>query len=402
MKQVYKGRRISTGSAMPAEPRDETVSALVETVAWAYNCQVRAANLPPRITVRNLLFPVRQSYIVGRVPREKELARRGVLEGPVMGVCCRVETSFHDHPDGHSEGGTVERWKEILDLAREVGVMLLLAQERSREAKQEIKAGEGKWWTTTRRWGGGPGGLMGNDLPTERQIREDGPSTPGEHEIPEEAVKQDPANQTTKTSEPAEASCVATATAAAGVTTSTTTARPKRKASLSPGDTDHQSESTQHKKGGKATQADRWKKLRPGPGVWDRKMKYMKIGAPPPQTSPPPGSQPPSANEAGKHMGAEETKARVGEDEVFLVSAINHHVALLSMRVSSRYLRWLAGEDDEEEESEHAAKQGQEQGQGQGLQLKRTRWFDLFDEADRVEFVEGLWQVMGWLMREKK
>ncbi|KAI9653046.1 MAG: hypothetical protein M1831_006253 [Alyxoria varia] len=49
----------------------------------------------------------------------------------------------------------------VLDLAREVAALLLLAQERQREGKKRVVPGEDKWYTTKRRWGGGPGGEFG-------------------------------------------------------------------------------------------------------------------------------------------------------------------------------------------------------------------------------------------------
>ena len=47
---------------------------------------------------------------------------------------------------------------EMLDLMREVAAMLLLGQERAREGKSPTIPGQGKWYTTVPRWGGGPGG----------------------------------------------------------------------------------------------------------------------------------------------------------------------------------------------------------------------------------------------------
>lgn len=48
-----------------------------------------------------------------------------------------------------------------MDLLRETGLMAMLAQKRAREGKEEVPPGAGKWWTTTPRWGGGPGGECG-------------------------------------------------------------------------------------------------------------------------------------------------------------------------------------------------------------------------------------------------
>lgn len=396
-KQVYKGRRISTGSAMPSAHRDETVSGLIQAVVWAFNCQVRTPNLPPRLSLGNLLFPVWQSFIVGRVPREKELGRRGVLEGPVLGACCRVETNFHDDRkesgkagDGRRGRRTIdvdEKWKEILDLAREVGVMLLLAQERAREGKEEVKPGQGKWWTDTPRWGGGTGGLMENEALTERPLDEEKMmSMLPENPTPDEPMAEPSPKPTDSatTSGPEHAQHPSTLS--------------KRKANAdipigTPG-----SGSAQHQKRSQRTKAEKWNTLRPGPGIWDPKMRYTRIGKPSPSHRP---SNPhaPSATAAG---GAEAEEEETKEDEIFTVTSINHHVALLNLRVSERYLAWLAGaaEEGEGESAPDPAEQGR-LAKKQGLILKRTRWFDLFHEGDRVEFVEGLWRVVGWLMRDR-
>ena len=74
-----------------------------------------------------------------------------------MGLQSRSETSFR--PQGEAMG---TGQAEALDLLREVAALLLLAQERAREGKSEKKPGEGKWYTSTPRWGGGAGGEVGN------------------------------------------------------------------------------------------------------------------------------------------------------------------------------------------------------------------------------------------------
>tara|TARA_R110002003_G_scaffold53_4_gene4656 strand:+ start:5598 stop:6107 length:510 start_codon:yes stop_codon:yes gene_type:complete len=76
------------------------------------------------------------------------------MEGPVLGMQCRSDVNFGATGNLHSES--------VLDTVRELGGLLLLAQERAREGKTEKRGGDGKWWTTKERWGGGPGGEVGD------------------------------------------------------------------------------------------------------------------------------------------------------------------------------------------------------------------------------------------------
>jgi hypothetical protein len=121
-------------------------------------------------------------------------------------------------------------------------------------------------------------------------------------------------------------------------------------------------------------------------------------------------------------------------DEIYQISSVNHHVAIMKMRVSRRYLRWLEtgdvegeGEDngkdgrserrlrsEGEEEGgggmraphlhgdnpakEHALKEGNE---ADVLSIQRSPWFDMFDVDARKEFLVGLWRVMCWLCRDE-
>ena len=51
----------------------------------------------------------------------------------------------------------------MIDLLQELLSMLVVAQERCREGKADIVPGNGKWYTTVPRWGGGLGGDIGNE-----------------------------------------------------------------------------------------------------------------------------------------------------------------------------------------------------------------------------------------------
>lgn len=73
-----------------------------------------------------------------------------------------------------------------------------------------------------------------------------------------------------------------------------------------------------------------------------------------------------------------------------MLSSINHHVSFLCLRVHPEYLRWLAT---------GALPTSLTDPQWYVLDLKRTRWFDLFDQGDRVEVLDGLWGLFGYIMR---
>ncbi|WEW57903.1 hypothetical protein PRK78_003370 [Emydomyces testavorans] len=232
-KMTYKGRRIGTGKNMPESIREETIRGFMEMIAWSFGCQISIPTIPPRLFVKGLLFPVRQNFIISRVPQDRQIARKGVLEGPVLFSQCRSDIEFHDPNDGSQS-----RYPEICDLLRETAAMLLFAQERSREGATETKPGDGKWWATEPRWGGSP--------------RDD---PPGDQETNKSKLKDKG-----KTSGPeAEAS------------------DGKR--------SKHDRRFLSHRRGGssqsrKRSMSDQWKVVQPGPSLWDRKMRYMQIGKP--------------------------------------------------------------------------------------------------------------------------
>lgn len=235
-KTVYTGRRIGNGSEMPEEMREETIRGFVEMAAWPFGCQTTVPSLPPRLAVRNLLFPVRQTLLAARAPKDRQLARKGILEGPMLLVQCRPETSFREAGQdvGYGTG-------EVCDLFREIGAMLLMAQERAREGSTEVKPGEGKWWTTKPRWGGAPNaGVTGDASNSDEKPAEDD----SENKAAAEAGN---AKKRSKHDHPFTF---------------------RRTSSGSSG----------HPR--KMSNAEKWKLLQPGPSLWDKKMIYMQIGKP--------------------------------------------------------------------------------------------------------------------------
>ncbi len=155
-KKTYTGRRVGTGRDMPRKYREDTVFAFVETLTWAFRCRLDQPHSQQRLELQGTMIPILYAASVFRVPEDVREARRGVAEGPMIGVFCREQTSFRGLDEAEGEGK-----QEILDLLRETGLMLTLAQKRAREGKEEEVPGKGKWWANAPRWGGGPGGELG-------------------------------------------------------------------------------------------------------------------------------------------------------------------------------------------------------------------------------------------------
>lgn len=213
----YTGRRIGSGPQMPEDIREEAVRAFVEMAAWPFGCQVNVPMLPPRLTVKKLLFPIRLSFEAARSPKDRALARRGVLEGPILVGQCRPETIFRNSEERPGSG-----MGEVCDLFREVGAMLLGAQERAREGATEVRPGEGQWWTTVPRWGGSPNvGVVDFEDKTNTKLEMENPSKRSKYDHPFLATRR---------------------------------------------------------LGRKLSNAEKWKVVEPGPSLWDKRMRYMRIG----------------------------------------------------------------------------------------------------------------------------
>ncbi|PLN77129.1 hypothetical protein BDW42DRAFT_8464 [Aspergillus taichungensis] len=318
----YKGRRTGAGHEMPEEIRDETVRALTEMAAWPFGCQVALPMMPPRLATRALLFPVRQTFGAARSPKDRQLARSGVMEGPVFTAQCRPDTAFRG-PQEELGTGTAE----VCDLFREIGGMLLAAQERGREGLTEVRPGEGQWWTTVPRWGGAPNDAVGDSAKAQcnSSSNSSGSSSSEESKTPELGN----ARKRSKFEHPFVA------------TGRSRTAR-------------------------KLSNAERWKVVQPGPSLWDRRMRYIQIGKDP--ASP--------------------------FDDIYMLSSINHHVAILHLRVHRRYLEILtSGESNFPPESDTPDQPWY------ALKLRRTKWHDLFNAQERVEALHGIWTIFHQLLR---
>lgn len=78
-----------------------------------------------------------------------------------------------------------------------------------------------------------------------------------------------------------------------------------------------------------------------------------------------------------------------------MVSAINHHVAILHLRVHRRYLDLLStGESTFTEESDTPDQPWHV------LKLQRSKWYDLLDANDRVQAFKGVWSLFHYQLRK--
>ncbi|OAA73653.1 hypothetical protein ISF_00554 [Cordyceps fumosorosea ARSEF 2679] len=150
--------RTRAGHQTPPETRHALVAAFVKMVAYEFGCTATPSRKEPRLqlrTPRGSPASPRKSYYPSRCqfvfqnPQTREASRAGFVYGPVAAISCRPETSF-TMPDPE----TAQSW----DLARELISVLITAQHRARQGKQEEQFGLGAWWTFKPRWGGAPGG----------------------------------------------------------------------------------------------------------------------------------------------------------------------------------------------------------------------------------------------------
>lgn len=155
--------RTSPGYAMPADYRQNLMTAFIKLVAYDFGCNVTPSRVEPRLHLSSPggPSPPRKSYcpsacsFIFQSPMTREAARAGAVYGPLAAVSARATTDFTT-PDLETA--------QALDLARELVAALITAQHRAREGKTEVRFGEGQWWTSEKRWGGGPGGPIGREI----------------------------------------------------------------------------------------------------------------------------------------------------------------------------------------------------------------------------------------------
>lgn len=78
-----------------------------------------------------------------------------------------------------------------------------------------------------------------------------------------------------------------------------------------------------------------------------------------------------------------------------MLSSINHHLAILHLRVHRRYIDVLASSKSDFSPDSDTADQP-----WYVLKLRRTRWYDLFDAKERLEIFQGVWLIFHYMMRK--
>lgn len=162
--EPFRVRRMASGTSMPPEYRHNVISAFIKLLAYDFGCSVTYARVEPRLQLSSpdgkVAYP-RKTYLpsncsfVCQSATTREAARAGILTGPVAVVSTRPTVDFTT-PDPETS--------QSLDLGREVIAALITAQHRARQGKEEVRFGEGKWWTSKPRWGGGTGGPIGREV----------------------------------------------------------------------------------------------------------------------------------------------------------------------------------------------------------------------------------------------
>ncbi|KAI0534995.1 hypothetical protein GGR58DRAFT_515691 [Xylaria digitata] len=335
--------RTAPGSQMPAEIRHNLVSAFVKLVSYDFGCNIAPPRVEPRL---HLVEPKTKSkrgstsqrashfssgcVFLYRTPATREAARSGVVEGPIAAVSARNTTNFSKPTESN------------IDFGRELIAALVTTQLRAREGKTEKRIGEGQWWATVKRWGGGEGGPIGREV--------EGDSVVGDKDaFDTENSREDGSS--------AEAS--------------SSTDKPSPQESGYPRGIPVRGAPLNKKPRKTLSVYDRYRMVRPPSSNWDKKARYEAIG---------------------KIRG-------VGYDDVFVVSSLFHHLCVLRVRVPDRFLSVLDGVVDDAAEEEQEDDKGRDGHSWGRLEIWRSKWFDLFVVEERIEAMRLLWGMMAWAMR---
>lgn len=403
MKEVYKGYRFGNGEQVNPGTRVALVKNLLKMVVHKFTCRDHEPMPAPRekFIIRGVkVQSIQYQFCIARIPRDSKLARGRMVEGPLMAVSCREEVRFASNVKRPSAqellaGQPLERTGvpsnqatpkptaqpsnfvgEKFDLFREIGCMLILASQRRREGKSKDSfAGADKWWVSKERWGGGP--LKWGQLASEVYEDEDPSWSPAERRLQEEK-RQREEDQKSKAKElkpetisidDLMANNAPTLPRVPGEPLQEPRKKKLRSLDRPPGKEDEIKDGRRlmYVPPFRKKWYQDWQKLKANTPLWDDKIIYKHIGKTPDSQF----------------------------DDIYMVTSVNHHVALIRMRVSSEYLEWI--ESGQEVADEGAVDPNMKKNV---LHIERSTWYDMFDVAARSKFLIALWRLMCWLNRE--
>jgi hypothetical protein len=251
-----------------------------------------------------------------------------------------------------------------MDLGRELVAALLTAQHRARAGKTERRSGDGAWWTTKPRWGGGPGGPIGREIEmlsagagAEDVVVGDKDAGP---QLPLEDSPMAPA---------ASLSSPYPAPPGQGDGAQRSRALPSRLAGGGGGEANPKGAKRLKKSGNGSTlpMYDNYRMIRPPSAAWDKKTRYEAVGR----------------------------RRGVDYDDVFVISSLFHHISVVRVRVPDRLLEVLDGAADD------SGEEGKKRSWG-GLEVWRSKWYDFFLVEDRLEAMQLVWGMMAYLMTKQE
>ena len=382
MKQVYKGNRLGNGEQMSPGTRVAAIRNLIKMAVHKFNCRDYDVSPRERFRIRNINLPaVTYNFCVARLPADTKLLRARMVEGPLMAAYCRNDVRFKSREG--LLGPTSDFMGEKFDFFREIGGMLMLAKQRKRQGQilsQEPR--EDQWWAIKNRWGGGETkwGQLSSEV-----FEEDDPSwSPEERRLQQEKrVKEDEERRSQEAVAAADFKHLMPDDLISGPLTPSSE-RPKKKKKS--GDDSGPKDRAEYKDGRRLMYVpplrrkwyQEWLKIRPNGPCWDEKMICRAIGKP---------------------RDGEGTSA--GWDEVYMISAVNHHACILKMSVHNDYLEWLETGDGGKAKVADAPEQCSEPRQSHVLYVSRSPWYDLFEIEERRELLIGLWRILSWMNRDE-
>ncbi|KAL8871123.1 MAG: hypothetical protein Q9174_002977 [Haloplaca sp. 1 TL-2023] len=457
-RETYTGRRYGAGHEMPPEYRDDTVAAFLELCIWPFRCTLQSSRFTVSrklVLQEDLVIPIGGiSTTVCANSAEREKARKGIVEGPIMGVHVRYyPPCVKGKKGGHREELMGRGTRIVLDLLHEVGDALLLAQKRRREGTMEKEFGKGAFWTKNeRRHLGQMGGEKQDKKTDERARKEIEAATPKRkyEPLPKDVTEQ-------SGGEPMEGVVMRDKK-----TNSTTEVDKKEegrtnKGAFSAGD-GASDKTTAGNNGAKKRRPNRpiidigtYLDAKPPGSMWEPKVEYRMIGKDP-------SSGYDHVRPGTLSFGYQSsTNPNPLDPQIYLLSSLNHHLSILHVPIHDRYLdlvtnkpcptsptqptqpspspsstlsspllphseakaRGEAGgstashtsplqpptfasyaaprtlssfipQEDKEEDGEN---------DWDKLKLRRSRWYDLLDPEDRAECMRGVWGVVGWCVR---